>query len=506
MIEPPPPSDRNRDLVEGKASEWQSAPMSKAAARRSASSSSLTLSPGRPGSRSIGSSASPGRPVSPLPALPALPPRTHGSFHWSFPLHLDQSIASVSASSSSSSSALVASYELLTKSSKSAWAAWVAVSAAAATATGAAAAAATRLESSGKRKQQQQQLSDHEQEGSPLIHVLQQMFSGLAHLHSLNIVHRDLKPQNVLLAPDHSGKIADMGLGKKLDEHRSSFDSHIAGSVGWQAPELLTEGPARLTKAVDAFSAGCIVHYVLTGGLHPFGESVERELNIVRGRYSTDAVAGCPELRDLVESLIENDPAQRLTALEALQHPFFWSDDKKLAFLQDASDRLEGEGSDSPVNVALESRAAHVVGGDWPSLLDAGLRDNLGKYRKYDPSSVRDCLRVIRNKKNHYRDLPASVQAVVGPLPTGFLHYFTARFPSLLMHMYHVMALAVTLERESPSPAATAADAQTVSTPTPTPLRAYFQHVTVQRLRMLAARARSRSWWVTSEDWWRSSS
>ncbi len=65
-----------------------------------------------------------------------------------------------------------------------------------------------------------------------------------------------------------------MGLGKQLDLQRSSFDSLVSGSVGWQPPETLKHksGAIRLTKAVDIFSAGCVVHYVLTRGKHPFGQ------------------------------------------------------------------------------------------------------------------------------------------------------------------------------------------------------------------------------------------
>lgn len=46
----------------------------------------------------------------------------------------------------------------------------------------------------------------------------------------------------------------------------------------------------RLTKAVDVFSAGCVVHYVLSRGDHPFGKCTEREINIERNKYNLDAV------------------------------------------------------------------------------------------------------------------------------------------------------------------------------------------------------------------------
>lgn len=50
-------------------------------------------------------------------------------------------------------------------------------------------------------------------------------------------------------------KVSDMGMGKQLDMSRSSFDSVVSGSIGWQAVEVLTAN-ARLTKAIDVFSAG----------------------------------------------------------------------------------------------------------------------------------------------------------------------------------------------------------------------------------------------------------
>lgn len=61
----------------------------------------------------------------------------------------------------------------------------------------------------------------------------------------------------------------------------------------------------------------------------------------------------------------------------------------------------------------------------------------VGKYRRYDFSSLRDLLRVVRNKHSHFRELPPDLQARLGPIPDGFLAYFAARFPRLLVTCFY---------------------------------------------------------------------
>jgi serine/threonine-protein kinase/endoribonuclease IRE1 len=279
--------------------------------------------------------------------------------------------------------------------------------------------------------------------------VLYNMLTGLAHLHELNIVHRDLKPANILLTRQYRCKLADMGLGKQLSLERSSYDTiGIAGSFGWQPAEVLESNrqlntSQRLTKAVDVFSAGCIIFYILTNGSHPFGHSVEREMNILRAKIDLSALNFQPEGVDLVRCMIETNPAARITARDGCFHPLFWPEEAKLQFLTDFSDRVESEPECSELRLSLENAAEFVVGREWQSKLHQNLLDNLGKYRKYDFSSIRDLLRVIRNKKSHYRDLPQEVQQELGTLPSGFLNYFTSRFPTLLLYCYNVMALFV---------------------------------------------------------------
>ena len=81
-------------------------------------------------------------------------------------------------------------------------------------------------------------------------------------------------------------------------------------------------------------------------------------------------------------------------------HPYFWNAERRLAFLQDASDRFEimcREPREMTL-VALEANASKVVGLDWQARLDKSFQENLGKFRKYDVRSVQDLLRALRNK------------------------------------------------------------------------------------------------------------
>jgi serine/threonine protein kinase len=115
------------------------------------------------------------------------------------------------------------------------------------------------------------------------------LLKGVAYLHSLGIVHRDLKPGNVLLTFEGRIKISDMGFSKRLDHGQSSFETVSAGTTGWRSAELLLKH--RCTKAVDLFAVGCIMYYILSAGQHPFGEWIERDSNIVRGRPDTSGIS-----------------------------------------------------------------------------------------------------------------------------------------------------------------------------------------------------------------------
>ncbi len=271
--------------------------------------------------------------------------------------------------------------------------------------------------------------------------VARDIAEGVNAVHTRGIVHRDLKPHNVLLNASGRAKLSDMGLSKKLVDNQASFETLGAGgSPGWQAPEQLiarTGGNARLTASVDIFSSGMLIYYCLTRGDHPYGESFDRDGAIMKDTKNLEPIEGLPCALNLITAMLSKNAENRPTSEEVLEHPMWWSAHQRLAFLTDFSDRIEvlNRAKHASQYHELESLGPWAIGedGEWWSRLDPLLAENLLKVRKYDTRSLRDLLRVLRNKNVHYRELPRDLQNSLGGLPDKFLDYFESRYPNLLM-------------------------------------------------------------------------
>uniref|UniRef100_A0A5B6Z6E9 non-specific serine/threonine protein kinase n=1 Tax=Davidia involucrata TaxID=16924 RepID=A0A5B6Z6E9_DAVIN len=276
-----------------------------------------------------------------------------------------------------------------------------------------------------------------------LLKLLRDVVSGIVHLHELGIIHRDLKPQNVLIIKERSlcAKVSDMGISRRLIGDMSSLGHHATGcgSSGWQAPEQLLHG--RQTRAVDMFSLGCVLFFCITGGKHPFGDHLERDINIAKNQLDLFLVENIPEAVDLFSHLLDPNAELRPKATEVFHHPLLWNSETRLSFLRDSSDRVELEDreTDSDLLKALESIAPMALGAKWDEKMEPAFINNIGHYRRYKYDSVRDLLRVMRNKLNHFRELPGEIQEILGPVPEGFDGYFASRFPKLLIEVYKVM-------------------------------------------------------------------
>jgi serine/threonine-protein kinase/endoribonuclease IRE1 len=203
----------------------------------------------------------------------------------------------------------------------------------------------------------------------------------------------------------------------------------------------------RATRAIDIFSLGLVFFYVLTKGSHPFdcGDRYMREVNIRKGNYNLRPLEVLGdftyEAKDLIASMLEQEPKRRPSARQVMAHPFFWSAKKRLNFLCDVSDHFEKEKRDppSPALQELEKWAPEVCHGDFLKLLGKEFVESMGKQRKYTGTRLLDLLRALRNKKNHYEDMPDSLKKAVGPLPEGYLSFWTRRFPNLLIMCWNIV-------------------------------------------------------------------
>ncbi|XP_075735883.1 calcium/calmodulin-dependent protein kinase II isoform X37 [Rhipicephalus microplus] len=157
-------------------------------------------------------------------------------------------------------------------------------------------------------------------------HCIQQILESVNHCHQNNVVHRDLKPENLLLASKAKGaavKLADFGLAIEVQGEQQAWYG-FAGTPGYLSPEVLKKDP--YGKPVDIWACGVIL-YILLVGYPPFWDEDQHRLyaQIKAGAYdypSPEWDTVTPEAKNLINSMLTVNPAKRITAAEALKHPW----------------------------------------------------------------------------------------------------------------------------------------------------------------------------------------
>uniref|UniRef100_A0A8C1RMQ0 calcium/calmodulin-dependent protein kinase n=1 Tax=Cyprinus carpio TaxID=7962 RepID=A0A8C1RMQ0_CYPCA len=157
-------------------------------------------------------------------------------------------------------------------------------------------------------------------------HCIQQILESVHHCHVNGIVHRDLKPENLLLASKMKGaavKLADFGLAIEVQGDQQAWFG-FAGTPGYLSPEVLRKDP--YGKPVDMWACGVIL-YILLVGYPPFWDEDQHRLyqQIKAGAYdfpSPEWDTVTPEAKDLINKMLTINPSKRITAAEALKHPW----------------------------------------------------------------------------------------------------------------------------------------------------------------------------------------
>ncbi|KAK4518288.1 uncharacterized protein ATC70_001640 [Mucor velutinosus] len=189
-----------------------------------------------------------------------------------------------------------------------------------------------------------------------------QLFSGLKYIHSANVLHRDLKPANILVNENCDLRICDFGMARGFARSNAQIESqymtHYVVTRWYRSPEIMLSRKT-YDKPIDIWSVGCILAELLgrkvlfrgtdyVDQLHKIvgilglpkdtsfwdsSSSVTEYIRNLRDEsglpppeepidFSTLFPNAPPEAIHLLENLLTLDPSKRLTANEALEHPF----------------------------------------------------------------------------------------------------------------------------------------------------------------------------------------
>lgn len=158
--------------------------------------------------------------------------------------------------------------------------------------------------------------------------LIRATLSAVAYLHDHGIVHRDLKPENLLFrTPEDNADllIADFGLSRIMDEEQFHVLTTTCGTPGYMAPEIFKK--TGHGKPVDVWAIGVITYFLLCG-YTPFDRdsNLEEMQAILVADYSFTPLEYWRGVsltaREFIRRCLTTDPGARMTAHEALSHPW----------------------------------------------------------------------------------------------------------------------------------------------------------------------------------------
>ena len=178
-----------------------------------------------------------------------------------------------------------------------------------------------------------------------------QMIAAVYYLHSHRIIHRDIKPDNVLVSKRGVVKLCDFGMARYVTITMRPYTKGVT-TLWYKAPEVILGG--LYDMSIDIWSIGCILYEMATGEpifasdgqldqmmkiLTVLGTPTEEEAPGFRSRFEQELMVVMPEkpgcdiaammtgadplLIDLVLQMMKYDPVQRISAKQALEHPYF---------------------------------------------------------------------------------------------------------------------------------------------------------------------------------------
>ncbi len=183
-----------------------------------------------------------------------------------------------------------------------------------------------------------------------------------------------------------------------------------------------------------------VAFYIVTKGGHPFGEEADRLRNLRDGQpVGLDNLTD-PGAKDLITWMLSHDPKDRPSAMEALKHPYLQTSQQQFEMLCKMGNQPEIKRQDVRSDVVQKLNNDPK---DWKNLMAADVlkylsTDSSKGIEIHYRSSWTDCLRLIRNVKEHWHDRPR-------PRPEVFYivddpqKYFLTLFPNLPVVVHEIV-------------------------------------------------------------------
>ena len=173
--------------------------------------------------------------------------------------------------------------------------------------------------------------------------IIKQSAEALAHAHQRNLIHRDIKPGNILVTPDGTAKLSDLGLAFYLNDSNDPRVGKIVGTADYLSPEQI-KTPLNITHASDIYSLGCTLYYAVTGKV-PFPGGTPKS----KARRHLEETPWHPrrfneevsdDFVDLIGDMMEKNPRERISsATEVAERLAPWASDNSPLMSEDLDDR-----------------------------------------------------------------------------------------------------------------------------------------------------------------------